>query len=137
LGDLNPIRFQKKQIEKSTKIGNMNTNYKKILVTGGAGFIGLHLVHRLIEEGYKVRVLDNLDPQVHGKVKGRPKNLPKSVEWMKGDVTHPPTVDRALKNIDAIFHLAAAVGVGQSMYQIRHYVNANSMGGGDTVRIHR
>jgi len=102
---------------------------RKILVTGGAGFVGTHLCRALVEKGYRVRVMDNLDPQVHGKLRGRPPHLPKKVEWMKGDVTQPRDVERALKGVDVVYHLAAAVGVGQSMYAIRHYVNVNSMGG--------
>ena len=103
--------------------------HRTILVTGGAGFVGIHLCRELIRRGYAVRVLDNLDPQVHGKKARRPQALPSSVEWMRGDVTRPADVERAVRGVDAIYHLAAAVGVGQSMYQVRHYVNTNSMGG--------
>jgi dTDP-L-rhamnose 4-epimerase len=103
--------------------------YQRILVTGGAGFVGTHLCRDLIRRGFKVRVLDNLDPQVHGKRARRPHALPRAVEWMRGDVTRPADVETAVAGVDAIFHLAAAVGVGQSMYQVRHYVNTNSMGG--------
>jgi dTDP-L-rhamnose 4-epimerase len=103
--------------------------YQKILVTGGAGFVGVHLCRELIRRGFNVRVLDNLDPQVHGRKARPPRALPKAVEWMRGDVTRPADVERAVNGVDAIFHLAAAVGVGQSMYQVRHYVNTNSMGG--------
>jgi dTDP-L-rhamnose 4-epimerase len=102
---------------------------RKILVTGGAGFVGIHLCRDLIRRGFKVRVLDNLDPQVHGKGARRPHALPRAVEWMRGDVTRPADVETAMTDVDAIFHLAAAVGVGQSMYQVRHYVNTNAMGG--------
>jgi dTDP-L-rhamnose 4-epimerase len=103
--------------------------YQKILVTGGAGFVGIHLCRDLIRRGFNVRVLDNLDPQVHGKKPRRPQALPTEVEWMRGDVTRPADVEAAVNGVDAIYHLAAAVGVGQSMYQVRHYVNTNSMGG--------
>jgi dTDP-L-rhamnose 4-epimerase len=103
--------------------------YQKILVTGGAGFVGTHLCRDLIRRGFTVRVLDNLDPQVHGKGARRPQALPRAVEWMRGDVTRPADVEAAMDGVDAIVHLAAAVGVGQSMYQVRHYVNTNSMGG--------
>jgi len=103
--------------------------YKKILVTGGAGFVGTHLCRELIRRGLSVRVLDNLDPQVHGRKARRPQTLPQAVEWMRGDVTRPADVEKAVSGVDAIYHLAAAVGVGQSMYQIRHYVHTNSMGG--------
>jgi dTDP-L-rhamnose 4-epimerase len=107
----------------------INMKLQRILVTGGAGFVGTHLTQELVKRGAKVRVLDNLDPQVHGKARGRPRLLPRAVEWIKGDVTNPRTVQRALKGVDAVYHLAAAVGVGQSMYRIRHYVHVNSMGG--------
>ncbi len=102
--------------------------YRKILVTGGAGFVGTHLCRELVARGHLVRVLDNLDPQVHGKRARRPRSLPTAVEWMRGDVTRPADVERAIAGVGAIYHLAAAVGVGQSMYQVRHYVNTNSMG---------
>lgn len=103
--------------------------YQRILVTGGAGFVGTHLCRELVSRGYDVRVLDNLDPQVHGKHARRPASLPKTVDWLRGDVTRPADVEKAVDGVDAIYHLAAAVGVGQSMYQVRHYVNTNSMGG--------
>lgn len=99
---------------------------KNILVTGGAGFIGSHLVDRLVFEGYKVRILDNLARQVHqGKV---PQYLNKKAEFIKGDVTNIRDIKRAIKGVDAIFHFAAAVGVGQSMYEIDHYSYNNITG---------
>ena len=101
----------------------------KILVTGGAGFVGTHLTRALVEKGFSVRVFDNLDPQVHGIIKGRPPHLPRRAEWMKGDVRDPRAVEKAFNGVDAVFHLGAAVGVGQSMYAIRHYVDVNSLGG--------
>lgn len=103
--------------------------YGKILVTGGAGFIGSHIVDALLEKGYAVRVFDNLAPQVHGERNGQPPAyLSTEAEFMLGDVRDPEALDRALTGVDAVFHEAAAVGVAQSMYEIRHYTEVNTMG---------
>lgn len=101
--------------------------YKKILVSGGAGFIGSHLVDGLIEKGYRVRVMDNLYRQIHpsGQL---PSYFNKKAEFVKGDVTKRIDWIKALEDIDAVYHFAAAVGVGQSMYEIEHYVKVNSLG---------
>lgn len=100
--------------------------YKNILVTGGAGFIGSHLVDRLAKEGYHVTILDNLNKQVHdGKI---PKYLNKEVKFIKGDVTKTADIKKALENIDAVYHEAAVVGVGQSMYKIDRYIYNNTLG---------
>jgi len=97
-----------------------------ILVTGGAGFIGSHLVDALVERGHKVRILDSLVEQVHGgKV---PEHLNKAAEFIKADVCDAEAVARALDGIDVIYHEAAEVGVGQSMYEIVRYVKANDLG---------
>ncbi len=98
-----------------------------VLITGGAGFIGSHLAIRLVEEGYRVRVLDNLDEQVHGKL-GWPGHLPEGIECIKGDIRNSIQVEEALQGVGAIFHFAAAVGVGQSMYRISHYTDVNNGG---------
>ena len=99
---------------------------KKILVTGGAGFIGSHLVDKLVKNGENVTVLDNFDPQVHqGK---KPNYLNSNAEYIEGDVRDESTLKKALKNVDTIFHFAAKVGVGQSMYEIKDYVEANTLG---------
>jgi dTDP-L-rhamnose 4-epimerase len=104
---------------------------ERVVVTGGAGFIGSHLVDRLLEQGYAVRVLDNLDAQVHGDLheQGRwPDYCNKSAEYQLGDVRDATAVVQALTDTDVVIHLAAAVGVGQSMYQIEHYVDTNIRG---------
>src|SRR5438552_11255486 len=102
-------------------------NSKRILIVGGAGFIGSHLTDHLLQAGHVVRVLDELDPQVHGPVT-RPPHLSPEAEFLKGDVRDRSSVDRALRRIEVVFHLAAAVGVGQSMYQIAHYSSNNAYG---------
>jgi dTDP-L-rhamnose 4-epimerase len=99
-----------------------------VLVTGGAGFIGSHLVDALVARGHRVRVLDALEPQVHGPGRGRPAHLHRDAELLVGDVRDRDTVGRALDDVEAVFHQAAAVGVGQSMYEIERYVSANSLG---------
>jgi dTDP-L-rhamnose 4-epimerase len=101
---------------------------KKILITGGAGFIGSHLADELLERGYSVRVLDNLSPQVHGPEAKRPEYLNTDVELIEGDVQDPAAVRRSLRGVDAVYHFAAAVGVGQSMYEISKYVGVNDLG---------
>jgi dTDP-L-rhamnose 4-epimerase len=106
---------------------------ERILVTGGAGFIGSHLVDALVERGDEVRVLDNLDPQVHGEGAAEPSLIAGHVEsgrveFLHGDVTDRVTVEAALEGVDVVFHQAAAVGVGQSMYRIVDYVRANTLG---------
>ena len=98
-----------------------------ILVTGGAGFIGSHLADELLARGHRVRALDNLTAQVHGDA-GRPDYLDADVELQVGDVRDADAVDRALAGVDAVVHLAARVGVGQSMYEIANYTNENSGG---------
>jgi dTDP-L-rhamnose 4-epimerase len=99
-----------------------------ILITGGAGFIGSHLADALLTRGHRVRALDNLSPQVHGADAIRPDYLDQQVELIRGDVRDPEAVRRALKGIDVVYHLAAAVGVGQSMYEIAQYTAVNNLG---------
>lgn len=102
--------------------------FKTVLITGGAGFIGSHLADRLLSSGHRVRVLDNLSPQVHGAGCKRPDYLNDDVELMVGDVRDELALERALKGVDQVCHLAAAVGVGQSMYNIGHYTSVNNLG---------
>jgi dTDP-L-rhamnose 4-epimerase len=101
---------------------------KRILITGGAGFIGSHLADELLRHDYSVRALDNLSPQVHGEARRVPAHLHPSVELRLGDVRSRGDVRAALEGIDAVFHLAAAVGVGQSMYRIAEYTSVNNQG---------
>jgi dTDP-L-rhamnose 4-epimerase len=96
-----------------------------VLVTGGAGFIGSHLVEALLERGHRVRVLDALVEQVHGADRVQ---LPADVELVRGDVRSRALLDQALEGVGVVFHQAAEVGVGQSMYEMQRYVSANSMG---------
>jgi dTDP-L-rhamnose 4-epimerase len=99
----------------------------RVLVTGGAGFIGSHLADRLLVEGHDVRVLDNLDPQVHPGSRP-PTYLDPDVELHVGDVRDRDALARALEGVDALVHFAAAVGVGQSMYEIERYTSVNALG---------
>lgn len=99
-----------------------------ILITGGAGFVGSHLADRLLKSGYRVRALDNLNQQVHGPSKAWPDYLDQRVERVYGDICDPEIIDSALQGVSAVFHFAAAVGVGQSMYQIHHYTQVNNCG---------
>ncbi len=101
---------------------------KKILITGGAGFIGSKLANNLSEKGHKVRVLDSLSPQIHG---DQPKSsslflsLSKKIDFIHGSVTDRKDLTLALSNIDTVVHLAAETGTGQSMYAIQHYSDVN------------
>jgi dTDP-L-rhamnose 4-epimerase len=99
-----------------------------LLVTGGAGFIGSHLVDALVAAGMRVRVLDSLDPQVHGPGAARPAQLHPQAELIVGDLRDGACLARALDGVDVVFHQAAAVGVGQSMYEIERYVSVNTLG---------
>src|SRR3954447_1531616 len=97
-----------------------------ILITGGAGFIGSPLADELLAGGHRVRALDNLTPQVHGSDPARPGYLDPEVELVHGDVRDAAAVRRSLLGVDAVVHLAARVGVGQSMYEIDEYVSVNT-----------
>jgi dTDP-L-rhamnose 4-epimerase len=98
-----------------------------VLITGGAGFIGSHLADRLLADGHRVRAFDDLDPQVHP-TGARPDYLADDVELVTGDVRDHDALGRALDGIDTVVHFAAAVGVGQSMYEIERYTSINSIG---------
>jgi dTDP-L-rhamnose 4-epimerase len=99
----------------------------KILITGGAGFVGSHLADELLSQGYEVRVLDNLSRQVHPQDR-RPDYLSRELELIVGDVCDRGAVRNAMKGVSSVFHLAASVGVGQSMYEIENYTKANCLG---------
>jgi len=99
-----------------------------ILITGGAGFIGSHVADELLRRGHRVRALDSLSPQVHGDGARRPAYLHDDVELLQGDVRDADAVRRALAGVDAVYHFASAVGVGQSMYEIDHYTSVNNGG---------
>jgi dTDP-L-rhamnose 4-epimerase len=113
----------------------MSSSRGKVLVTGGAGFIGSYIVEELLRRGYAVRVFDALEPQVHGSLRqtgGLPEYLAPvagDVEFIVGDVRDRDAVVRALDGVDYLNHQAALVGVPQSMYEIRRYTEINSLGG--------
>lgn len=100
---------------------------ERIVVTGGAGFIGREVCRELRGRGHAVRVLDSLIEQVHGDA-GRPADLPSDVELVRGDVRNGDVVARALRDADSVVHLAAEVGVGQSMYALERYTSVNEVG---------
>ncbi len=99
-----------------------------VLITGGAGFIASHCAALLLRHGFRVRALDNLDAQIHGPERRPPAYLDKRVELIVGDIRSQRTVRRALAGVDAVIHLAARVGVGQSMYEVADYTDVNSHG---------
>ncbi len=103
-----------------------------VLITGGAGFIGCYVARALLDFGYHVRVLDSLIDQVHGGSPmlddGSPAALDRDVEFVNGDVRDEAKLQRALENVDSVIHLAAEVGVGQSMYAVDRYVSVNDYG---------
>lgn len=101
---------------------------RKVLITGGAGFIGSHLADELLRSGYQIRVLDSLLPQVHGSDHRPPAYLNKDIELYVGDVRDRRAVERALAGVEFVYHFAARVGVGQSMYEIDEYTSVNDGG---------
>lgn len=101
---------------------------RRVLITGGGGFIGSHVADDLLARGHQVRALDSLLPQVHGAERRRPAYLAADVELIQGDIRDPQTVRRALNGIDVVYHFAARVGVGQSMYELSEYTSVNNLG---------
>jgi dTDP-L-rhamnose 4-epimerase len=100
----------------------------QVLITGGAGFIGSHVADHLLTAGYRVRVFDNGALQVHGPLEGPPAYLSPAVDYMRGDIRDSAALERALRRVDAVLHLAAMVGVGQSMYEVERYTAVNELG---------
>jgi dTDP-L-rhamnose 4-epimerase len=105
-----------------------------IVVIGGAGFVGSHLVDALVNDGFSVRVIDNLDSQVHPRGLS-PSYLNPNAEFIQQDLRDLAGLRKALVGADAVFHLAGAVGVGDSMHRIRHYADANVLGGANLLEI--
>jgi dTDP-L-rhamnose 4-epimerase len=110
---------------------------KRVLVTGAAGFVGSHTTDLLVEGGYEVLAVDNMDPQVHAPADSLPKYLTGHIDagnirYFQGDVRDPSLMASLIAEVDAIIHLAATVGVGQSMYQVHRYADVN-VGGTATL----
>ena len=103
-------------------------NNKKVLITGGAGFIGSNLALQLIQKGYDVTVLDNLSEQIHGSESDLLRSIEGKVTFIKGDVRNRADWERALENQQIVVHLAAETGTGQSMYEVQKYVDVNING---------
>src|SRR5579872_2874821 len=97
----------------------------KVLITGGAGFIGSHLSRRLLASGHQVSILDNFSPQIHGDNSALPSDLRNSVQLFRGDIRDVDLCARALQGQQILVHLAAETGTGQSMYRVRHYSDVN------------
>src|SRR6266851_3242397 len=100
----------------------------RVLITGGAGFVGSHLADALAGSGHDVTLLDNLEPQVHGQASARPAYLDAAHRLVRADIRDADALTPLVRQADVVFHLAAMVGVGQSMYQVRRYTDVNVMG---------
>jgi dTDP-L-rhamnose 4-epimerase len=101
---------------------------ERVLITGGAGFVGSHLADALASAGREVILFDNLEPQVHGDANPRPKYLDANHRLERGDIRDPDALEPLVREVDSVVHLAAMVGVGQSMYQMRRYTDVNALG---------
>src|SRR3984893_16820794 len=101
---------------------------ERVLITGGAGFVGSHLADALAQAGHEVILFDNLEPQVHGEANQRPAYLDPRHRLERADIRDLAALAPLVREADVIFHLAAMVGVGQSMYQVRRYTDVNAMG---------
>ena len=110
---------------------------KNILITGGAGFIGSNLTIKLVEKGYNVTVFDNLSRQVHGE--DQESELYSSIKgictFILGDVCNKKDLKKAVESQDAVIHLAAETGTGQSMYEINRYTHVNILGTANLLEI--
>jgi dTDP-L-rhamnose 4-epimerase len=106
-----------------------------VLITGGAGFIGSHTADALIRNGYRVRILDCLDPQIHGKAGVFPAYLHPEIECLRGDVRKAGDVEQALKGVSFVYHFAALTGVGQSMYDLKNYTDVNVSGTANLIEV--
>ena len=103
---------------------------KNILITGGAGFIGSNLTNKLVSKGYNVTVFDNLSKQIHGENQDSPlfDSIKNITTFILGDVSDKSDWEKALNGQDAVIHLAAETGTGQSMYEISRYNDVNIIG---------
>lgn len=101
---------------------------ERVLITGGAGFVGSHLADALAQAGHEVVLFDNLEPQVHGEGTTRPLYLDPAHRLERGDIRDASALRPLVEQADVVFHFAAMVGVGQSMYQVRRYTDVNAMG---------
>ena len=110
----------------------MSKHRKRALVTGGAGLIGSHLADLLIEEGWRVRVLDNIEPNTHKR--GKPAWINKQADFKQGDLRDRETITQALRDIDVVFHQAA---YGGYMPEIAKYVHVNSLGTAQMLEVIR
>ena len=106
-----------------------------VLITGGAGFIGSHTADALIQNGYRVRIFDCLDPQVHGKAGVFPSYLHPGIECLRGDVRQVGDVKQALKGVSFVYHFAALTGMGQSMYELKNYTDVNVSGTANLIEL--
>jgi len=123
-----PFFFENPQF--APQVGTKSTDLLKdlVLITGGAGFIGSHTADALIREGYRVRILDCLDPQVHGLNRQFPSYLNSNIERIRGDIRNSEDVRKALSGVSYVYHFASLTGVGQSMYDIKSYTDVNISG---------
>ncbi len=106
---------------------------KKVLITGGAGFVGSHTADALIRKGHAVRIFDNLTEQVHA-AGVPPAYIPTEAEFVRGDMRDLEALGKVVRGVDVIFHLAAAVGVGQSMFEIAYYTAVNNQGSANLLQ---